>query len=108
MGAAQDRARTKNQLVTARKLLSQFFPDPSPAIITCTHPIDSKMSRPGCAFLRIFPHYGEARTNRADRVGLIWVICLESSTSYCYSCTFSTGGSAQPQANNNMFGHSLL
>ena len=33
MGAAQDRARTKNQLVVAWKLLSQYFPDPSPAII---------------------------------------------------------------------------
>ena len=82
MQPAQDRARTKVQLVLARKLLSQFFPDPGPAIITCTHHVLSKMSRPGCAFLRIFPHYGEARTNRADRVGIIWVICLESSTSH--------------------------
>ena len=80
MGAAQDRAQPKSQLVSAWKLLSQYFPDPGPAIISFMDHLDSKMSRLGCAFLRIFPHYGEARTNRADRVGLIWVICLDYST----------------------------
>ena len=66
--------------MSARKLLSQFFLDPGPAIIRSTHHVDSKMSRLGRTFLRISPHYGEARTNRADRVGLIWVICLDYST----------------------------
>ena len=73
MGAAQDHARTKNQLVTACSQRSHSLPQVSRSIISFMDHLLSIMLRLTRAFARIFPHYGEARLNPADRVGLIWV-----------------------------------
>ena len=65
MGAAQDRARTKNQLVTACSQLVHSCAQVNQALLGSTDRILAIMARLTRAFARVFSHYGEARTNPA-------------------------------------------
>ena len=63
MGAAQDRARPKVQLVSAFSQLAQPCPQVKKALLESMDHVDSKSALFTRGIARLFFHYGEARLN---------------------------------------------